>query len=102
MRVTKFVQYANFASLLGACCHMLATHEDFRVDPDARIARRTPASRFRPICSRDGSPTTTPFFTKVSIRQLKEIDAATHPAARLERSTLIRVDPDDEQSPSFL
>lgn len=39
---------------------------------------------------------TTQFYTKVSIRQLKEIHTATHPSAKLERATPIRVDLDDE------
>jgi integrase/recombinase XerD len=39
---------------------------------------------------------TTQFYTKVSIRQLKEIHSATHPAAKLERATPIRDAGDDE------
>ena len=39
---------------------------------------------------------TTQFYTKVSIRQLKEIHSATHPAAKLERSTPMCADRDDE------
>jgi integrase/recombinase XerD len=39
---------------------------------------------------------TTQFYTKVSIRQLKQIHTATHPTAKLERSTPIRVTDDDE------
>ena len=86
--VAEYVDAANIGK--RGSCHL------FRHSVATLMLERGADIRYVQEMLGHASIETTQFYTKVSIRQLKEIHAATHPAAKLERSTPFRVTSDDE------
>jgi len=86
--VGDYVDAANIGK--RGSCHM------FRHSVATLMLERGADIRYVQEMLGHASIETTQFYTKVSIRQLKEIHTATHPSAKLERSTPMSADRDDE------
>jgi integrase/recombinase XerD len=86
--VADYVDAANIGK--SGSCHM------FRHSLATLMLERGADIRYAQAMLGHASIETTQLYTKVSIRQLKAIYTATHPSAKLERSTPPAADHDDE------
>lgn len=87
--VGEYVDAANIGK--RGSCHM------FRHSVATLMLERGADIRYVQEMLGHASIKTTQLYTKVSIRQLKAIHTATHPSAKLERSTELPVDERDDQ-----